>query len=117
YFGEDIGAMITLADRALALNPNYARGWSNSGVLRYWAGQPDIVIEHVEAALRLSPRARTGASMSVIGGAHFLSRRFEEAVPKLHEPAQPPRRDPRRRVLIATVRPVLELCRAAAERT
>jgi adenylate cyclase len=27
YFGEDIGAMITLVDRALALNPNFARGW------------------------------------------------------------------------------------------
>ena len=27
YFGENIGAMIALVDRALALNPNYARGW------------------------------------------------------------------------------------------
>jgi len=26
-FGEDIGAMMALVDRALALNPNYARGW------------------------------------------------------------------------------------------
>src|SRR5260370_1270059 len=83
YFGEDIGAMMALVDRALALNPNYARGWSNSGVLRYWAGQPDIAIEHVEVALRLSPRARTGASMSVLGGAHFLALRFDEALPKL----------------------------------
>jgi tetratricopeptide (TPR) repeat protein len=27
YFGEDIGAMMALVDRALALNPNFARGW------------------------------------------------------------------------------------------
>jgi len=27
YFGEDIGAMIAFVDRALALNPNFARGW------------------------------------------------------------------------------------------
>src|SRR3954451_11216954 len=27
YFGEDIGAMMALVDRALALNPNSARGW------------------------------------------------------------------------------------------
>ena len=27
YFGEDIGAMIGLVDRALALNPSFARGW------------------------------------------------------------------------------------------
>jgi TolB-like protein/class 3 adenylate cyclase len=83
YFGEDIGAMIALVDRALALNPSFARGWLISGVLRNWAGRPDIAIEHVETALRLSPRARVGASLHVMGAAHFLSRRFDEAVPKL----------------------------------
>ena len=83
YFGEDIGAMMALVDRALALNPNYARGWLVSGILRYWAGQLDIAIEHAEASLRLSPRARVGTSLQVIGTAHFLSRRFTEAVPKL----------------------------------
>ncbi len=95
YFGEDIGAMMALVDRALALNPNFARGWHISGILRMWAGQPDIAIEHVEAALRLSPRARVGSSLSVIGAAHFLSRRFDEAVPKLllaiqDDPSYPP---------------------------
>src|SRR5271169_4849592 len=83
YFGEDIGAMMALVDRALGLNPNFARGWHISGMLRNWAGQPDLAIEHVEAALRLSPRARIGMSLLVIGLAHFLSRRFDEAVPKL----------------------------------
>jgi TolB-like protein/class 3 adenylate cyclase len=83
YFAEDIGAMMALVDRALALNPNYARGWHISGVLRMFAGQPDTAIEHVETSLRLSPRARIGSSLSFIGAAHFLSRRFDEAVPKL----------------------------------
>jgi adenylate cyclase len=83
YFGEDIGAMISLVDHALALNPNFARGWHISGSLRLWAGQPDIAIEHCEAALRLSPRARIGWSHALIGYAHFLARRFDEAVPKL----------------------------------
>ena len=58
YFGEDIGAMITLVDRALALNPSFARGWFVSGVLRLYAGQPEIAIDHAETSLRLSPRAR-----------------------------------------------------------
>jgi len=57
YFGEDIGAMIALVDRGLALNPNFARGWFINGVLRYWAGQPDIAIGHFESGLRFSPRA------------------------------------------------------------
>jgi adenylate cyclase len=82
-FGEDIGAMIALVDRALALNPSFARGWSISGTLRNWAGQPETAVEHVKNSLRLSPRARTGTSLAVLGGAYFLSRRFEEAVPKL----------------------------------
>jgi TolB-like protein/class 3 adenylate cyclase len=82
-FGEDIDAMIALVDRALALNPSFARGWHISGTLRWWAGQPDAAIERVEAALRLSPRARIGTSLTVIGGAHFVSRRFDEAAPKL----------------------------------
>jgi adenylate cyclase len=83
YFGEDIGAMMTLVDRALVLNPNFAGGWHISGTLRLWAGQPDIAIEHAEASLRLSPRARVGSSLLLIGAAHFFGRRFDEAVPKL----------------------------------
>ena len=65
------------------LNPNYARGWYLSGVLRLMAGQPDMAIAHEETALRLSPRSRIGMTLSTIGQAHFVSRRFDEAVPKL----------------------------------
>jgi adenylate cyclase len=82
-FGEDIDAMMALVDGALALNPNFARGWHISGVLKLWAGQPDIAIERAEAALRLSPRARIGTSLLIIGSAHLFRRRFDEAVPKL----------------------------------
>jgi adenylate cyclase len=83
YFGEDIGAMMVLVDRALALNPNYARGWHVSGNIRLWAGQLDIAVEHMEAALRLSPRARVGTVLAAIGAGHSYARRFDEAVPKL----------------------------------
>jgi tetratricopeptide (TPR) repeat protein len=83
YFGEDIGAMVTLVDRALALNPSYARGWLLSAVLRNWAGEPDIAIDHAKKSLRLSPRARVGPSVFVVGFAHFLNRRLNEAVPEL----------------------------------
>jgi TolB-like protein/class 3 adenylate cyclase/predicted ATPase len=83
FLGEDIGAMIALVDRALALNPNFARGWHISASLRLNAGQPDIAITHVEAALRLSPGARVGTSRTVIGAAHFFARRFDEAVSNL----------------------------------
>jgi adenylate cyclase len=83
FFDEDIGAMMALVDRALGLNPSFARGWYISGTLRWEVGQPDVAIEHAEVALRLSPRARIGAVFNVIGGALFVSRRFDEAIPKL----------------------------------
>jgi TolB-like protein/class 3 adenylate cyclase len=83
YFGEDIGAMLGLVERALTLDPNFAGGWHCSGLLRNWAGQPDIAIQHIEAALRLSPRVPVGRAFIQIGFAHLLSRRFDDAVPKL----------------------------------
>jgi TolB-like protein len=82
--GENIDAMIGLVNRALALNPSFARGWHLSGTLRLLAGQFDLAIEHCETALRLSPRLRVGApTLAVIGEAHLCARRFEEAEARL----------------------------------
>ena len=75
--------MIGLVDRALALNPSFARGWFRSGDLRLWAGQPDLAIEHVETSLRLSPRERMGPRLATMGIAFFFKRRFAEATSKL----------------------------------
>jgi len=82
-FGEDIGAMMGLIDRALVLTPSFSRGWFLSGVVRLWAGQHDLAIEHAQTALRLSPRERMGTPLSLIGEAHFFKREFEEAAAKL----------------------------------
>jgi TolB-like protein len=81
--GENIGAMIGLVDRALALNPSFARGWYASGLLRGWGGQPDLAIEHIETSLRLSPRERMGTPLSVMGMAYFLKCRFDDAASNL----------------------------------
>ena len=83
FFGEDIGAMIALVDRSLALNSSYARGWHLSGNLRVYAGQLEIALEHLETAIRLSPRARVGTSLGLIGLTHFFCRRFDQGLPKL----------------------------------
>jgi adenylate cyclase len=80
---EDISTMMGLVDRALALNPSFARGWTISGLLRLFAGQSERAIEHAETALRLSPRARVGTTHGIIGTAHLVSLRFDEALPKL----------------------------------
>jgi len=95
HFGEDIGAMIGLIDRALALNPSFARGWFVSGALRLWAGQHDLAIEHLETSLRLSPRERIGQFLFVMGMAYFFKHQFDEAAAKLllamqDQPGYPP---------------------------
>jgi adenylate cyclase len=82
-FGEDISTMIGQVDRALALNPSYAHGWYVSGILRTFAGEHDLAIEHVETSIRLSPRERMGQPLFVMGMAYFLKRRFDEAAAKL----------------------------------
>ncbi len=83
YFGEDISAMMALVDRAVGLNPSFARGWNISGVLRLWAGEPVLAIEHIETSLRLSPRGRIGWGLMEIGIAHFISGLFDQAAPRL----------------------------------
>jgi adenylate cyclase len=82
FFGESIDAAVALMDRSLALNPSFAEGWQSSGVLRNFAGQPDLAITHFETSLRLNPRDRKARHLTGIGVAHFLSRRFDEAEAK-----------------------------------
>jgi adenylate cyclase len=85
YFGEDIDVATGLIDHCLTLNPCFAAGWHWSGVLRIFAGQPGLAIQHFETFLRLSPRDRIAAYLSSIGEAQFFSRRFDEAAANLLE--------------------------------
>ncbi len=54
-----------------------------SGIIRGFAGEHDLTIEHVETSLRLSPRERMGVPHYVMGTADFFKHRFDEAVSKL----------------------------------
>jgi TolB-like protein/Tfp pilus assembly protein PilF len=87
-FGEDVSAMIGLVDRALALNPSFARGWYQSGVLRIAAGEPDLAMEHIKTALRLSPREQFGTPLAHLGQVHFFKHRFDEAAATLLQAIQ-----------------------------
>ena len=78
-FSEDITAAIALIDRALQLNPSFARGWIRSGWLRLWAGQYDLGIKHFETSIRLSPRESRFTSYLGVGIGHFFARRSEKA--------------------------------------
>jgi adenylate cyclase len=79
FFGEDITAAIALVDRALQLNPSYARAWDRGGWLRLWAGMPEVAIEHFETFMRLSPRESRDGAFLGIGIGHFFARRLDRA--------------------------------------
>jgi adenylate cyclase len=84
WFGEDMGGMLALVDRALAINPNFARSWHVSGLLRLRAGDLDAAIAYSEMSLRLSSRAgAAGSTRLIIGAAHFFAQRFDQALPLL----------------------------------
>jgi pentatricopeptide repeat protein len=83
YFNEDIDVAIGLIDRCLTLNPSSARGWHWSGLLRVFAGKPDLALEHLAVYLRLNPRDRLAPYLNSIGEAHFFRRRFDEAAANL----------------------------------
>jgi TolB-like protein/class 3 adenylate cyclase len=69
-----------LADRAVALNPNYAWGWLGCGWVRVWRGEPEAAVDCVGRALRLSPTDPHSHGMySAMAFAHFFSGHHSEA--------------------------------------
>jgi TolB-like protein/class 3 adenylate cyclase/Tfp pilus assembly protein PilF len=74
---EDGAAFI---DQALALNPNLARAWGLSGWIKIWLGDPEIAIEHLAQAMRLSPLDPAFHAMqAATASAHFFAGRYDEA--------------------------------------
>jgi tetratricopeptide (TPR) repeat protein len=71
---------LAFVDRALRLNPNLAATWMLSGLLRNFIGDPELAIEHLARAMRLSPLDPTLYHMQAgTGFAHFLAGRFDDA--------------------------------------
>jgi len=74
---EEGGALI---DRALALNPNLATAWLSSGWAHIWLGEPEVALERLARAMRLSPLdPQTFGMQAATGCAHFLAGRYAEA--------------------------------------
>jgi TolB-like protein len=75
---RDDGA--ALIDRSLALNPNWAWAWLFSGWAKVWAGEPEVAIEHVTRAMRLSPHdPQIVNAQAAMASAHFFAGRYAEA--------------------------------------
>jgi tetratricopeptide (TPR) repeat protein len=75
---RDDGA--ALIDRSLALNPNWAWAWLFSGWAKVWSGEPEVAIDHVARAMRLSPHdPQIVNAYAATASAHFFAGRYAEA--------------------------------------
>jgi tetratricopeptide (TPR) repeat protein len=76
----DFASGVAFVERALWLNPNLATTWVLSGLLRNFIGEPELAIEHLARAMRLSPLDPTLYHMQAgTGFAYFLAGRFDDA--------------------------------------
>src|SRR5262245_41089861 len=74
---EDGDAMI---DRAISLNPNLAWLWLSSSWVKTSLGEPEIALQRIEQALRLSPNDPQTASFHAAKAfAQFFAGRFADA--------------------------------------
>ncbi len=80
FIAHEFDEAAAFMDRGLAVNPNAAQAWRLSGWLRVWRGEPDLALEHVARAMRLSP---LDPSMYLMHGAmayaQFLASRYDMA--------------------------------------
>jgi tetratricopeptide (TPR) repeat protein len=81
YVAHEADSGVASIDRALVLNPNLAAAWAYSGHVRYWLGKPDLAIEHLARAMRLSPLdpRMPWVQTNAIAHAHFVAGRYDEA--------------------------------------
>ncbi len=75
----DLEGGAVLINRALVLNPNLATAWLLSGWIRAFLGEPEVAIEHLTRAMRLSPLdPLTFLAQGGIAWAHFFAARYDE---------------------------------------
>jgi tetratricopeptide (TPR) repeat protein len=80
YVVGDLDAAATFVERALLLNPNLVGAWYASGWGRINRGEPEVAIEHLAYAMRLSPLdPQIMAMQAGTALAHFLAGRYGEA--------------------------------------
>jgi TolB-like protein/tetratricopeptide (TPR) repeat protein len=80
YVGREFDDAAAFMDRGLAVNPNLAQAWNLSGWVRVWRGEPDLALDHIAHAMRLSPLDPSMFTMQAATAyAHFLASRYDMA--------------------------------------
>ena len=77
----DLDYAAAVIDRALVLNPNLAQAWLASGWIRVRRGEPELGLEHLAHARRLSPLDPVSyVNFGATAAGHFFAGRYDEAV-------------------------------------
>ena len=80
YVAHEFDDAAALMDRGLTVNPNLAQAWNFSGWVRVWRGEPELALDHVAHAMRLSPLDPSMFGMhGAMAYAHFLVGRYDMA--------------------------------------
>jgi tetratricopeptide (TPR) repeat protein len=80
FVAQEFDDAAAFMDRGLVVNPNLAQAWLLSGWLRVWRGEPDLALDHVAHAMRLSPLDPSIYGMhGAMAYAHFLANRYDMA--------------------------------------
>jgi adenylate cyclase len=80
YVVGELDEGTTIIDRSLALNPNLTAAWTCSGWLRIWLGKPEVAIDHLARAIRLSPLdVQIHEMHTAQAHAHFFLGQYDEA--------------------------------------
>jgi TolB-like protein len=80
FLAHEFDDAVAFMDRGLTVNPNFALGWMLSAWLRVWRGEPDLALEHVARAMRLSPLDPSMYGMhGAMAYAHFIAGRYDLA--------------------------------------
>jgi tetratricopeptide (TPR) repeat protein len=78
---SDLDAGAAMIDRALVLSPNLSMAWLCSGWARICQGDPELAIQHLARAMRLSPIDPVLFAMhAATAFAHFIAGRSDEAL-------------------------------------
>jgi tetratricopeptide (TPR) repeat protein len=81
YVAGELEEGAAFIDRALSLNPNLALARFCSACVKIYTGEPELAIKDFTHSMRLSPLDPfINMAQSGIGLAHFVARRYEEAL-------------------------------------
>jgi adenylate cyclase len=79
---KKIDEAIADAERAIALDPNFARGYGSLGAALHYAGRSEEALARFETMSRLDPHC-PGPYLHFLAQAHFALGHFEEAIAAL----------------------------------